>query len=374
MNIAYLSTFYPFRGGIAQFNALLLSELIKKNHKLYPYTFTTQYPNFLFPGKTQYVTENDKVDIIDSIQILNTINPASWHKTAVTIKNQKPDLLIMKYWMSFFAPSLGYVASKVNKETKVISILDNVIPHEKRFFDSYFTKYFLKQNHGFVAMSNKVKNDLLYLMPNAKVTLIEHPLYNHFGNIQEKINARNKLNINNNKKTILFFGFIRDYKGLDLLIEAFGLLNDTYQLVIAGEVYGNFDKYNEMIEKNNNKNNIYKHIKYISDDEVSSYFSAADVCVLPYKSATQSGITAIAYHFRLPIIATKVGGLNETIIHNKTGIIVEKPESNLIAKAIDDFFNNNQNIDYKENINKLCDELSWNKFAEKLLDFYNKNF
>jgi glycosyltransferase involved in cell wall biosynthesis len=369
MKISYLSTFYPFRGGIAQFNASLYREFEKMGHDVEAFTFTCQYPNFLFPGETQMVKEGDEVDIINANRILNTANPLTYLSAANKIKKTNPDLLIMKYWMSYFAPSLGYVAGSMKANTKVISILDNAIPHEKRFFDTAFTKYFLKRNDGFIAMSEKVKNDLLSLKSDAKVVLLPHPLYNHFGNIVDKTQARRNIQIDADKKTILFFGFIRDYKGLDLLIDAFADLDTSYQLVIAGEVYGNFDKYDELISKNPNKENIHKHVKYISDKEVSTYFSAADVCILPYKGATQSGITGISYHFETPMIATNVGGLAEIIHHNKTGLIVESVEKNMLVNSIVEYFNSSDIESFKQNICVLKEELSWNNFAVRMLEF-----
>lgn len=369
MRIAYLSTFYPFRGGIAQFNASLFREFEKAGHTTQAFTFTTQYPQFLFPGETQFVQENDIVDKIDSQRILSTANPFTWCSAAKKIRKTNPDLLIMKYWMSYFGPSLGFVAGKMNKDTKVLTILDNVIPHEKKFFDSAFTRYFLKKNHAFIAMSEKVKNDLLTFLPEAKCELLPHPLYNHFGDIQDKTKAKETLGIEPNKKTLLFFGFIRDYKGLDILIESFGELDKSYQLLVAGEVYGNFSKYDELINKNPNKENIHKHIKYISDNEVSTYFSASDICVLPYKSATQSGITGISFHFETPMIATDVGGLAEIISHEKTGLICELPNANCLAKSIKSYFEDYKQEGFVENIKKLKQELSWEVFADKILEF-----
>lgn len=369
MRIAYLSTFYPFRGGIAQFNAALKNALEQQGHEVEAYTFTTQYPKLLFPGETQLVKPEDKVIPISTKRVLNTINPITYQNTAAKIKAYKPDLLLMKYWMSFFGPSLGYVSGKMSNQTKSIAILDNVIPHEKRFFDTAFTKYFLKRVNGFVSMSGKVKDDLLSLSPNAKVKLIPHPLYNHFGEIIDKKTARLKLNLHPDKKTLLFFGFIRDYKGLDLLINAFDKLDDSYQLIIAGESYGNFDKYNEIIEKTKNKLSIHKFVRYISDQEVPLFFSAADVCILPYRSATQSGITGISYHFELPMIATNTGGLAEIIHHKKTGIIVEKPEIQTILNGITSYFNE-YNLEYfRNNIRNLKQELSWDEMAKNIIQF-----
>ncbi len=364
MRIAFLSTFYPYRGGIAQFNALVYREL-EKHHDVKAFTFTRQYPDLLFPGQTQMVTDEDNADVIDTTRVLDTINPFTFFKTIRAIKKFKPDVLIMKYWMSFFGPSLGYVARALKKDVKIITVLDNVIPHEKRFFDKACTSFFLKQNHGFIAMSEKVQKDLLSFQPNANCILKQHPLYNHFGDRLPVSEARAKLNIDKNKKTLLFFGFIRDYKGLDLLIDAFNKLDDTYQLVIAGEVYGSFDTYEKQIKSSPKNSDIHVFNQYIGDDEVPLYFSASDVCVLPYKSATQSGITSISYHFNLPIIATNVGGLKESIEHGRTGYIVDTPDSDAIADGLNDFFAFDQK-ELANNIAELKDELSWPNFAKSI--------
>jgi len=370
MKIGYLSTFYPYRGGIAQFNANLYKALIEQQHSVTAYTFTTQYPNFLFPGKTQFVTEKDKAEKINSIRCLSSVNPFSWIKTASLVKKQQPDILLMKYWMTFFGPSLGYVAGVAKKNgTKVITVLDNVIPHEKRFFDKPFNNYFLSRNTAFIAMSESVKNDLLSLQPNAKVILKPHPLYDHFGEKLIKGKAAVQLKVDANKKTILFFGIIRDYKGLDVLLEAFKNFDEGYELIIAGEVYGSFDKYQAQIDSHPLKNNIKLFNHYIDDDMVPLFFSAADVVVLPYKSATQSGITSIAYHFNTPIIATNVGGLAETIQHNKTGIIVDECSPELITAGIKNYFTNNLQQTLATGISELKEELSWKKFAKDIIEF-----
>lgn len=369
MKIAFLSTFYPFRGGIAQFNAALYREL-EKEHQVKAFTFKRQYPDLLFPGSSQYVTKDDKADLIPSEAVLDTINPLSYFSAANKIKTFAPDLLIMKYWMPFFAPSLGMAARLLKNNCKIISILDNVIPHEKRIGDIALNKFFLSQNHGFVVMSDTVKNDLLKLKPDAKYLSHQHPLYDHFAKKIETQKARQQLNISTEKKVILFFGFIRDYKGLDLLIDAMQNTPDDYLLIIAGEVYGNFDKYQKQIDENNLQNKIQLHVRYISDEEVPLFFSAANICVLPYKSATQSGITSIAYHYDLPIIATDVGGLKESVIHNKTGTVVNKPEANLIEKAIHNYFENNLGPGFTENIRELKKGFSWTHFSKQLLDFY----
>lgn len=372
MKIAYLSTFYPFRGGIAQFNALLTEALRESGHEVMPYTFSRQYPNILFPGKTQLVSEDDQAMKIDSIKILDTINPFSYRKTIREIRKFNPDILLMKYWMSFFAPSLGKVAKKLKNECCVISVLDNVIPHEKKFFDIPLTKYFLKQNHAFISMSESVQKDLFKLRPNALSELTPHPVYNHFGNKIKKEEACKKLNIDPKKKTILFFGFIRKYKGLDNLINAFNLLDNSYQLLIAGESYTKFDEYQSLIDQNKNRGNIYPHIRYIDDKEVPTFFSAADVLILPYISATQSGISGIAIHFQLAQIVSNVGGLVEYVEHEKTGLILENTKAESLANSIVHYFNNNFKAIFEKNIEEQSDKYSWETLAQKLIALYHK--
>lgn len=367
MKIALLSTFFPFRGGIAQFNANIFREL-EKTQDVKAFTFKRQYPNFLFPGETQYVTEKDQVDKIPATQVLDTVNPLTYFSTAKKIKQFGPDVLIMKYWMTFFAPSLGLVSKKL-KKAKRICILDNLIPHEKRFFDTAFNNYFVKQIDGFVVMSDKVLVDLLSVKPNAAYIRIDHPLYDHFGAVKTKEVACASLGLDPSKKYVLFFGFIRDYKGLDLLIEAMKSVDESVELIVAGEVYGTFDKYQELIDRLQLRKRIHLFNQYISDSEVTDFFSAVDVCVLPYKSATQSGITAISYHFDLPVIATDVGGLKETIKHGETGLIVDAISSEAIARSISHYFERDSKSVFFSAIQKFKKENSWETFTDKMLAF-----
>lgn len=368
MKIAFLSTFYPFRGGIAQFNASIY-RVFEKKHSVKAFTFKRQYPNFLFPGETQYVTEKDQVDKIPAIPVLDTVNPVSYLKTARLIRKFGPDVLILRYWMTFFAPSLGMVAKKLKKDTKIICILDNLIPHEKRFFDTAFNRFYLKQIDGFVVMSDSVLNDLLSAKPNAKYIRIDHPLYDHFGEKKTKEEACRELKLDPAKKYALFFGFIREYKGLDLLIEAFKTVDPSIELIIAGEVYGSFDKYRKQLQDPAISGRIHVFNNYISDAEVTHFFSAAEVCVLPYRSATQSGITAISYHFDLPIIATDVGGLKETIEDGVTGMIVKEITAQAISDAINAYFRGNSKESYFEAIQNYKRANSWEAFSDKVLDF-----
>ncbi|MGM9736752.1 MAG: glycosyltransferase [Candidatus Cryptobacteroides sp.] len=369
MKIAILSCFYPYRGGISQFNACLYGELGKK-HVVKGFNFSRQYPDFLFPGKTQFVTEDDEAVPVESESLLDTANPFSYIRTYKAIRDWNPDLLIVRYWMSYFAPSLGYVTRKMRKHCKVISILDNVVPHEQRFFDTPLTRYFLTGSDGSVTLCEAVSKDLLSLKPDARFTVIQHPLYSHFGQKIPREEAETQLGLRHGMKNLLFFGLIRDYKGLDILLKAFDSLPDDYQLIIAGEPYGSFDKYARIIDGMEGKNRISLTLKYIRDSEVTKYFSAADLAVLPYRSATQSGISSVSYHFEVPMIVTDVGGLKETIGDRGTGIVASDCSPEAIGREISRYFSEpGLKATFIGNIRKEKERLSWEGFAERLVGF-----
>ncbi len=369
MKIAVLSCFYPYRGGISQFNACLYGEL-SKEHVVKAFNFKRQYPEFLFPGKTQFVTADDEAVPVESESLLDTANPFTYVSTYREIRDWKPDLLIVRYWMSYFAPSLGYITRKMKKHCKVISILDNVIPHEPHFFDTPLTRYFLKGSSGCVTLCEAVSKDLLKISPGARYTVIPHPLYSHFGEKRDRAEAEAELGLRPGKKNILFFGLIRTYKGLDILLEAFGKLSDDYQLIIAGEPYGSFDKYQEIIDRIPGRDRIFMDLKYIKDSEVTNYFSAADVAVLPYRSATQSGISSVSYHFEVPMIVTDVGGLREAIGDTGTGLVATETTPEAILAEIGRYFSDPSIREgCISNIRREKDRLSWKTFAEKLLEF-----
>ena len=369
MKIAILSCFYPYRGGISQFNACLYEEL-GKEHVVKAFNFKRQYPEFLFPGKTQYVTADDEAVPVESVSLLDTANPFTYHSTYREIRDWKPDVLIVRYWMSYFAPSLGYITRKMKKHCKVISILDNVVPHEQHFFDTPLTRYFLKGSTGCVTLCDAVSKDLLRISPDARYTVIQHPLYSHFGEKKDRTEAEDKLGLVHGKKNILFFGLIRTYKGLDILLEAFGMLPEDYQLIIAGEPYGSFDRYQEIIDRIPGKERISMNLKYIKDSEVTNYFSAADVAVLPYRSATQSGISSISYHFEVPMIVTDVGGLKETIGNRGTGLVASEGTPDTIRTEILRYFSDPRiKEECVRNIRLEKERLSWKTFARKLTDF-----
>lgn len=389
MRIALLSCFYPFRGGISQFNSFLVKEL-EKEHTVKPFNFSRQYPSFLFPGKTQYVENPDKAVSEFSTPVLDTANPFSYYKTARRIAEFEPDLLITRYWMSYFAPSLGTVNRRVEKllrrqykksgkefRFKTISIVDNAIPHEPHFFDKPLGRYYFKSCDGLIAMSNVVKEDILKLKPSANVELIKHPLYSNYGERKDVAQARKeifgeKAERLEGSKILLFFGLIRDYKGLDLLLKAMPLLGRDYKLIVAGEPYGSKEKYLkivESIEDEEIRNNILLDFSFIPDAKVSTLFSAADLCVLPYRSATQSGITSVAWNFETPVVATPVGGLAEDITATETGILTEDVSSESIARAVKYYFENNLEDECKKSIVTLKGKLSWTNFCSKLLNF-----
>jgi glycosyltransferase involved in cell wall biosynthesis len=370
MKIAILSPFYPYRGGIAQFSAML-HEAMKEKHEVKAFSFSRLYPGFLFPGKTQYVEKGDQAIEIPSERILDSINPFSYQKTAKEIGKFQPDVLIIVYWMSFFGPAYGHIASRLKKKTVIISLVHNAIPHEPKFFDKPFTKLLFDRSKGFVVMSDIVKNDILSMNPEALFCECPHPLYNHFG---KKINvreAREELGLDPDKKTLLFFGLIREYKGLDLLIDAMAGLDDDFQLLIAGESYGSFEKYEMQISCSPAKDRILTKNRYIEDSLVPVLFSAADLLVLPYKSATQSGVIPVAYHFETPVVATDVGGLKDTIEQPETGIIC-KPDPESIASAVKRVFSLGKDR-FVNNIRMEKENLSWEKFADEIVEF-SKSF
>ena len=372
MKIALLSCFYPYRGGISQFNTYLYEELGKHN-VVKAFNFTRQYPEILFPGKTQYVTADDEAVPVESTSLLDTANPFSYVRTYKAIKEWGPDVLIVRYWMSWFAPSLGYITRKMKKHCKVISILDNVIPHEPHFFDAPLTRYFLGGSTGCVTLCDAVSKDLLALSPEKEYTVIQHPLYSHFGQKLERDEAERKLGLEPGKKNILFFGLIRTYKGLDILLESFGKLSEDYQLIIAGEPYGSFDKYQQIIDRLPGKDRIFMDLRYIKDSEVTDYFSAADLAVLPYRSATQSGISSVSYHFEVPMVVTDVGGLKETIGDRGTGLVAPDGTPEAICNEVLRYFSDpaiSQECIRCIRIEK--DRLSWKGFADNLLGFIDK--
>lgn len=315
---------YPLKGGLASFNERLARQFQLEGFDTAIYTFSLQYPNFLFPGTTQYSTESSPSDI--SIKVcINSINPFNWLKIGNQLKDLKPDIIVVRYWLPFMGPCLGTILRRVkkNKFTKIITIADNVIPHEKRIGDTQFTRYFIKPVDAFVTMSQKVRNDLK-LFTHKPSELVVHPLYDNFGEAVNKNDAREKLGLNVNDRIILFFGFIRKYKGLDLLLNAMSderIRHSNIKLLIAGEFYEDQNKYKDLINALGISSQLILRTDFITDSEVRYYLSACDFVIQPYRNATQSGVTPLAYHYEKPMLVTDVGGLPDMVPDGKVGIV-----------------------------------------------------
>jgi len=338
------------------------------------YTFKLQYPSFFFPGKTQY-TDQPAPEGLDIRIEVNSVNPLNWISVGRKIKKERPDLLIVRYWIPFLAPCLGTIARIVrrNKHTRVITIADNIIPHEKRIGDDFFTWYYIHSSDGFITMSRAVLKDLKRLRGQTPMAFTPHPLYDSFGKIVSREFAIKELKLDPSFRYLLFFGFIRDYKGLDWLLEAFAderLRQLPIKLIIAGEFYTSAEKYYGIIEEKRLSEYIVLRTDFIADNEVAYYFGASDIVVQPYKSATQSGVTQIAFHYNKPMLVTDVGGLSETIPHGKVGYVVD-PGPAAIADAIVDFYENNRREYFTQNVISEKEKFSWGSMVETIEIVYN---
>lgn len=369
--IYLLGTAYPFRGGLASYNERLMQEFAKMGYEVKIYTFTLQYPSFLFPGKTQISSDPPPQDI-EIEQVLNSINPFNWWKVGKRIQSEKPDILICKFWLPFMGPAFGTVAriAKKNGITKFISIIDNILPHEKRIGDTLFAKYYANACDAFITMSRAVKEEMKdFTVKNQPVEFIPHPIYDNFGEIIPKIEARKFFNLQPEEKIILFFGFIRKYKGLDILLEAMNEENVKklgIKLIVAGEYYGDKPEYDALIEQYQLQNQVIQKPDFISNEEVKYYFCAADVIVQPYKTATQSGISQMAYHFEKPMIVTEVGGLPE-IVPNEVCGFVTAVSAKAIADAIVRFYTEEKEGVFVKNVRIEKEKYAWDKMAEGIL-------
>ena len=335
--VIIIGSAWPLRaGGLATFNERLAKQFIQEGFDTSIYTFSLQYPNFLFPGSTQLSNEPAPAHLKIKACI-NSINPLNWVKVGNELRKLKPDYIVVRFWMPFFGPCLGTILKLVNRNkfTQIICIADNVIPHEKRMGDTLLTKYFFSSIHRFVTMSEKVNQDLKTFTQKPSINIV-HPIYDNFGDIISKEEARKHLALPVNEKIILFFGFIRKYKGLDLLLEAMNnasIREANIKLLIAGEFYDNKEEYEIIIAKYNLANSLYLRTQFIDNSEVKYYLSAADFVIQPYKHATQSGVTPLAYHFEKPMLVTHVGGLADLVPHMKVGIVTE-PNADSIAAGI----------------------------------------
>ncbi len=364
---------HPLRGGIANFNEALCSSFNKAGIQSRIISFTLQYPDFLFPGKTQF----DKGPYPGSIkieQLISSVNPITWFKTAWRIRGAKPDYVVIRYWLPFMAPCLGSIARLIRRGTsiKIIAITDNVIPHEKHLGDRMLTRYFVKSCHAFIVMSKSVLEDLKQFLTAPRVIFLPHPIYDTFGEKHTREEALQQLNLRQSYRYILFFGFIRKYKGLDLLLEAMAdqrvrALN--IKLLVAGECYDDLDYYTNIIKENEIGGNIIFKADYIPSLEVKNYFAAADMVVQPYRTATQSGVTQIAYHFERPMLVTDVGGLPEIVPHMKVGYVV-KPSPKEIADAIVHFYANDLEGEFSANAAIEKKRFLWSSFVQGVNELF----
>lgn len=368
--VIIIGSAWPLRaGGLATFNERLAKQFMEEGFDTSIYTFSLQYPSFLFPGSTQLSNEPAPAHLKIKACI-NSINPFNWLKVGNELRKLKPDYIVVRFWMPFFGPCLGTILKLVNRNkfTEIICIADNVIPHEKRMGDTLLTNYFFSSIHRFVTMSEKVNQDLKTFTQKPSINIV-HPIYDNFGDILSKEEARKHLALPVNEKIILFFGFIRKYKGLDLLLEAMNnasIREANIKLLIAGEFYDNKEEYDLIIAKYNLANSLYLRTQFIDNSEVNYYLSAADFVIQPYKNATQSGVTPLAYHFEKPMLVTSVGGLANLVPHMKVGIVTE-PNADSIATGIMQLYELGETHFLKH----LCEEkkkFSWEHLTTAIIE------
>jgi D-inositol-3-phosphate glycosyltransferase len=371
MKIIIVGTAFPYRGGLAAYNERLAREYVKQGHEVEILTFKLQYPAFLFPGNTQYSQELTPKDL-KITRAINSVSPLNWRKVGLQIKAKAPDKVIFCYWMAFMAPCFGTIARYARSpKTKMIGLIHNMITHEPTILDKLLPTYFVSTMDGFVAMADSVAADInSFDKSNKPKAVSPHPIYDHYGESLTKKEAAMKLGLYEQKPYILFFGFIRYYKGLDLLIEAFAderLRAFPVRLIVAGEFYENPQPYLEQIINLKLEGLVELRTGFIPDSEVRNYFSVADLIAQPYRSATQSGVIQIAYNFNKPMLVTNVGGLSETVPNGKVGYVVGV-DSKEIANALVDFFSNEKSSEFVENIKVEKQKYLWHKMTETIND------
>lgn len=364
---------HPLRGGLATFNQRLAKEFMDDGHDCSIVSFSLQYPTIFFPGKTQYSDEPPPENLNIHSRI-NSINPLNWLKTGNRLKNERPDIVIVRYWIPFMGPALGTILRRIkkNKHTRIICIADNIIPHEQRPGDRSFTKYFLKSCDAFITMSEKVMGDLRIFEKQKPAVLVQHPLYDNFGEPVSKSEARKHLGLDENEKLVLFFGFIRNYKGLDILLKAMAvdvIKKSGIRLIVAGEFYEDARQYEDLIRQLHIKDQLILKTDFIPDSEVKYYLCAADAVIQPYRNATQSGVTPLAYHFEKPMVVTNVGGLSALVPHEKAGLVTT-PEPDAIAKAILRFYQLGENH-FITHLRKEKQKYSWAGMVNTILNLAN---
>lgn len=372
MKIILLGTAHPYRGGLATFNERLARQFVLEGHDVELWTFTLQYPAFLFPGKTQYTADPSPEGVLIR-RVLNSCNPLNWFMVGRAIQDVKPDLLICSYWMAFFAPCYSLVShmAKRTGKTRCVALVHNMLPHEPSVLDKLFAPGFVRSQDAFVALSESVVRDIERLdKQNKHKTFSPHPIYDHYGDKMTKMAACKALNLPEEKNYMLFFGLVRAYKGLDLLLDAFSLVKDQLpdlQLIIAGEFYENEDKYRAQIAQNGLTERIVLRNEFIPDADLRKYFGVADLIVQPYKSATQSGVTQVAFHFEKPMLVTNVGGLGEIVHDHKMGYACN-PDAQSIATDLLDYFNNSRQSAFTQYLINEKSKYAWSNLTQKFIE------
>ena len=364
---------HPLRGGLATFNQRLAKEFIQSGYDCSICSFSLQYPIIFFPGKSQY-TDEPAPEGITIRPLINSINPFNWISVGNKLRNEKPDIIVVRFWIPLMGPALGTILRRIkkNQHTKIICIADNVIPHEHRPGDRSFTSYFLKSCDAFITMSEKVMKDLKQFQKAKPAKVVQHPLYDNFGLPISKEEARVRLKIKNEELIILFFGFIRHYKGLDILLESLAderIKKSGIKLLVAGEFYEDKRMYHDIIDRLKIKDQLILRTDFIPDSEVRNYLCAADAVIQPYRNATQSGVTPLAYHFEKPMVVTNVGGLASLVPHEKVGLVAE-PDPKSIASAILRFYQLGEDY-FIPHLRKEKQKYSWSNLMNAIITLAN---
>ncbi len=382
MNIVLIGTAYPLRGGIAHYVGLLWKYLSRR-HDVTIVTFSRQYPKLLFPGKSQEESGDAGVPV-ESVQWIDSINPLNWIRTGFRVRALRADLIVFKFWMPFFAPSYGVIAAiaRWGRATRTMFICDNVIPHERRPGDKLLTRFAFRYIDSYVVQSRAVERDLRLWKKDPLLAYLPHPVYEIFGEETTRSDARAKLrdvdsamDLGDDARVLLFFGYVRDYKGLDVILDAMPAILEKMKvtLLVVGEFYNNEQQYRDQVHRLGIADAVIFHSDYVPNEEVGVYFSAADVMTLPYKSATQSGIIQIAYNFHRPVIATDVGGLGEVIVDGHTGFIVPPEQPAAIAEAVVSFYENDRFESFRAGVIEEKKKYSWEYMAEGIEELYQKS-
>jgi D-inositol-3-phosphate glycosyltransferase len=369
MKIALVGPFHPWRGGIAQYLGLL-GEALAERADVRGVTFTRQYPKLLFPGRSQ-LDPAAPPPRFPVEALIDSVDPFSWRRAAARLERFAPGLVVLKWWLPAFAPAFASSVGPLRRHgTKVVLVCDNLVPHEHRPGDLPLTRWMLRNADGYLVMSDSVESDLERLAPGAPRRRVKHPFYAQFDQGRfTRESARARLGLAADAEVALFFGYIRHYKGLDLLLEAWPAVRTQRAravLVAAGECYGDPVPYREAAARAG-ADSVLLLDRYAADEEVEALFKAADVVVLPYRTATQSGVTHVAYALGVPVITTDVGGLAETVRPEETGLVVPPGDTIALAGAIVRFFAEDLGPRLRAGVAALRDAHSWRTLADETI-------